>query len=203
MTEVLGDFIRALRSADVRVSTSESIDAGRVVGLVGLDDRMTLRDALAQVLAKSEDEKAAFEETFDAFFAFDQFKSRPPAANDDRADAADNAEAEGGEGEDGSPQQSGSPSAPGSGGMGGEPGEGEPAPATDLASLLERGDQAELQMALAEGARQAQLNRIRLFTQRGMFTRRIMELMGLDGLNEEIERRERDGDVYGHDVWGI
>lgn len=198
MTEVLGDFIRALRSADVRVSTSESIDAGRVVGLVGLDDRKTLRDALAQVLAKSEDEKAAFEETFDAFFAFDQFKSRPPAANDDRADAADNAEAEGGEGEDGSPQQSGSPSAPGSGGMGGEPGEGgEPSPATDLASLLERGDQAELQMALAEGARQAQLNRIRLFTQRGMFTRRIMELMGLDGLNEEIERRERDGNVAG------
>ncbi|PKQ04841.1 MAG: VWA containing CoxE family protein [Alphaproteobacteria bacterium HGW-Alphaproteobacteria-11] len=198
MTEVLGDFIRALRSADVRVSTSESIDAGRVVGLVGLDDRMTLRDALAQVLAKSEDEKAAFEETFDAFFAFDQFKSRPPAANDDRADAAENAEAEGGEGEDGSPQQSGSPSAPGSGGMGGEPGEGgEPSPAADLASLLERGDQAELQMALAEGARQAQLNRIRLFTQRGMFTRRIMELMGLDGLNEEIERRERDGNVAG------
>ncbi|MEX1153501.1 VWA domain-containing protein, partial [Parvibaculum sp.] len=197
MTEVLGDFIRALRSADVRVSTSESIDAGRVVGLVGLDDRRTLRDALAQVLAKSEDEKAAFEETFDMFFAFDQFKSRPPAANDDRADAADGAEADGGEGEDGSPQQSGSPSAPGSGGMGGEPGEGEPAPATDLASLLERGDQAELQMALAEGARQAQLNRIRLFTQRGMFTRRIMELMGLDGLNAEIERRERDGNASG------
>ena len=198
MTEVLGDFIRALRSADVRVSTSESIDAGRVVGLVGLDDRMTLRDALGQVLAKSEDEKAAFEETFDTFFAFDQFKSRPPAANDDRADSADGAEAEGGEGEDGSPQQSGSPSAPGSGGMSGEPGEGgEPAPATDLASLLERGDQAELQMALAEGARQAQLNRIRLFTQRGMFTRRIMELMGLDGLNEEIEQRERDGNAAG------
>ena len=198
MTAVLGDFIRALRSADVRVSTSESIDAGRVVGLVGLDDRMTLRDALGQVLAKSEDEKAAFEETFDTFFAFDQFKSRPPAANDDRADSADGAEAEGGEGEDGSPQQSGSPSAPGSGGMSGEPGEGgEPAPATDLASLLERGDQAELQMALAEGARQAQLNRIRLFTQRGMFTRRIMELMGLDGLNEEIEQRERDGNAAG------
>ncbi|MBX3493127.1 MAG: VWA domain-containing protein [Parvibaculum sp.] len=198
MTEVLGDFIRALRSADVRVSTSESIDAGRVVGLVGLDDRMTLRDALAQVLAKSEDEKAAFEETFDVFFAFDQFKSRPPAANDDRADSAESAEDEGGEGEDGSPQQSGGPSAPGSGGMGGEPGEGdEPSPAADLAALLERGDQAELQMALAEGARQAQLNRIRLFTQRGMFTRRIMELMGLDGLNEEIERRERDGNVAG------
>lgn len=201
MTEVLGDFIRALRSADVRVSTSESIDAGRVVGLVGLDDRRTLRDALAQVLAKSEDEKAAFEETFDMFFAFDQFKSRPPAANDDRADTADSAEADGGEGddgegEDGAPQQSGSPSAPGSGGMGGEP-QGEATPATDLASLLERGDQAELQMALAEGARRAQLNRIRLFTQRGMFTRRIMELMGLDGLNDEIERRERDGNAPG------
>ncbi|MEQ9146521.1 MAG: VWA containing CoxE family protein, partial [Parvibaculaceae bacterium] len=68
MSEVLGDFIRALRSADIRVSTSESIDAGNVIDLVGFDDRQTLKDALSQVLAKSDDEKQAFAETFDTYF---------------------------------------------------------------------------------------------------------------------------------------
>ena len=38
MSEVLGDFIRALRAADIRVSTSESIDAGNVIDLVGFDE---------------------------------------------------------------------------------------------------------------------------------------------------------------------
>ena len=70
MTEVLTDFIRALRAADLRVSTSETIDAGNVLHLVGYDDRLVLRDALSQALAKTEDEKQAFVETFDRFFAF-------------------------------------------------------------------------------------------------------------------------------------
>jgi hypothetical protein len=197
MSEVLGDFIRALRAADVRVSTSESIDAGNVIDLVGFNERDTLRDALSQVLAKSDDEKQAFLETFDTFFAFDQFKEKPatvnePAANEN--EQGEQAEADGGEGEDGESGESNGadgPSSPGGGGSGGErQGEG-PRPRDDLVSLLERGDQAALQMALAEAARQANLNRIRLFTQRGMFTRRIMELMGLDGLNDEIERREQ------------
>lgn len=196
MSEVLGDFIRALRAADVRVSTSESIDAGNVIDLVGFDDRATLKDALSQVLAKSEDEKQAFADAFDSFFAFEQFKERPAAANENDERDSQPREQDGGEGEGGDPSQSGSASSPGGGGMGGER-QGEPSSSMNLAELLERGDQAELQMALAEGARQAQLNRIRLFTQRGMFTRRIMELMGLDGLNEEIERRERTKDSKG------
>ena len=202
MSEVLGDFIRALRSADIRVSTSESIDAGNVIDLVGFDDRQTLKDALSQVLAKSDDEKQAFAETFDTYFSFEQFKERPSAANENDERQRQESEEEGGDGEDGDPSQSGSASAPGGGGMSGEP-QGEPSSANmDLAALLERGDQAELQMALAEGARQARLNRIRLFTQRGMFTRRIMENMGLDGLNEEIERREASGNQRGAESLG-
>ncbi len=186
MTEVLGDFIRALRAADVRVSTSESIDAGNVVDLVGLGEREALRDALSQVLAKSADEKQSFRETFDRFFAFDQFKSR--SANDAGAEGEES-DGEGGEPSDRQSQSGGMPG-PGGGGTEGEPA-GEAAPARDLVEMLESGDQAALQMALAEAARTAQLNRIRLFTQRGMYVRRMMEMMGLDGLNDEIERRER------------
>src|SRR5258706_6568152 len=88
MTEVLGDFIRALRAADVRISTSEAIDAGAALGLVGYDDRALLRHALSQVLAKTVEEKQAFAATFDRFFAFDQF-----------TEAGDDAQAELGSGD--------------------------------------------------------------------------------------------------------
>jgi uncharacterized protein with von Willebrand factor type A (vWA) domain len=189
MTEVLGDFIRALRAADVRVSTSESIDAGNVVDLVGLDDRMRLRDGLSQVLAKSEYEKEVFRDTFDRFFAFDQFKSRPQGETGE-----DEEQGEGESGENASQQnQSGGMPGPGGGGMEGEPSGNAPS-AEDLVAMLESGDQAALQMALAEAAREAQLNRIRLFTQRGMYVRRMMEIMGLNGLQDEIERREDSGE---------
>lgn len=194
MTEVLGDFIRALRAADVRVSTSESIDAGAVLDLVGFDNRQALRDGLSQVLAKSEYEKEAFLDTFDRFFAFDQFKARAPGERSgDQADEDD--ESSEGEGDqDGAPQQGSSGGMPGPGGGGneGEP-SGEAPSVQDLVAILESGDQAALQMALAEAAREAQLNRIRLFTQRGMYVRRMMEVMGLDGLQDEIERREDSG----------
>ena len=97
MTEVLGDFIRALRAADVRVSTSESIDAGNVVDLVGFGSREVLRDGLSHVLAKSEDEKQAFRETFDKFFAFDQFKSREQGEAEERDEESDGEGEEGGD----------------------------------------------------------------------------------------------------------
>lgn len=199
MTEVLGDFIRALRAADVRVSTSESIDAGNVLDLVGYGDRVTLRDGLSQVLAKSEYEKEAFRDTFDRFFAFDQFKARAPgeASDDDQSEDASDADGES-DGENESGQQGQPGGMPGQGGGGehkGEPsGEGGEPQSLDLVEMLESGDQAALQMALADAAREAQLNRIRLFTQRGMYVRRMMEFMGLDALHDEIERREDQGE---------
>lgn len=199
MTEVLGDFIRALRAADVRVSTSESIDAGNVLDLVGYGDRVTLRDGLSQVLAKSEYEKEAFRDTFDRFFAFDQFKARAPgeASDDDQSEDASDADGESdGENESGQQGQPGGMSGQGGGGEHkGEPsGEGGEPQSLDLVEMLESGDQAALQMALADAAREAQLNRIRLFTQRGMYVRRMMEFMGLDALHDEIERREDQGE---------
>ncbi len=188
MTEVLGDFIRALRSADVRVSTSESIDAGRVLDLVGFGDRVTLRDGLSQVLAKSAYEKDAFRDVFDRFFAFDQFKQKAPG------ELRDNEDGESEDRDGGQPQAGGGNcKAQPFGGEGAE-GDGQGgAEFPDLVQMLESGDQAALQMALAEAARQAQLNRIRLFTQRGMYVRRMMEIMGLNGLQNEIERREDGG----------
>lgn len=66
---VLTDFIRALRSADVRVSTGEAIDAANAVKLIGYDDRTRLLDTLRCVLAKSPAEKATHDRLFNLYFS--------------------------------------------------------------------------------------------------------------------------------------
>ncbi|MCR9077619.1 MAG: VWA domain-containing protein [Hyphomonadaceae bacterium] len=67
--QVLTDFIRALRSADVRVSTGEAIDAAEAVKLIGYADRQRLSDTLRCVLAKSPAEKLAHDRLFDLYFS--------------------------------------------------------------------------------------------------------------------------------------
>lgn len=71
MDQILGDFITALRAAGVRISPSESIDACRVLGMIGYESREILRDALSAVLAKSAVEKELFDSCFDLFFSQD------------------------------------------------------------------------------------------------------------------------------------
>ncbi|MEM9939574.1 MAG: VWA domain-containing protein [Pseudomonadota bacterium] len=70
--QVLTDFIRALRSADVRVSTGEAIDAARAVAMIGYSDRVRLSDTLRCVLAKSPVEKETHDRLFDLYFARSQ-----------------------------------------------------------------------------------------------------------------------------------
>ena len=87
MDQTLGDFIKALRNADVRVSSMEAVDAHDVVDLVGYTDRDLLKHALALVLPKTADEKNVFDYTFDQFFKFDEL---------DEMEMADQAVAAGG-----------------------------------------------------------------------------------------------------------
>ena len=212
MSQVLSNFMRALRAQDVRVSISESVDAGRVAELVGFTDRQVLKDALSQVLAKTDEEKFAFNDCFEQFFSFDQFKSKK-AANDPGDAETSSEEQEQGEGEQGADEQegegggsdaqsgeAGSSSGSGGAGSGGEPGDeavSEAAPDRDLTALLESGDTVELQGQLAVAGREVGADRIRLFTQRGLFTRRIMEAMGLDGLNATISEEQQSGTGQG------
>ena len=68
MVDFLRDFIHILRSSDLRVSTSESIDAMNVVSEIGLEDRSLLKHSLSFSLAKTLREKEIFSECFDNFF---------------------------------------------------------------------------------------------------------------------------------------
>ncbi len=83
MQAALEDFFRALRSADVRVSPAEAIDAHRCVAAIGFEDRELFRDALCATLAKSADEVVRFDRTFDTFFTREAFQAKPPPSSDE------------------------------------------------------------------------------------------------------------------------
>lgn len=160
MTEPLRDFLRAARGAGLRLSPAESIDAMRAMQVVGWQDRTAVKDALGLVLAKTPAEKQALDQVFERFFAP---PGAPPAAPEQAPDVATQ------------PQ-------PGQGFGGGEGG--------GLAAQIEAGDLAALQAALAEAAAAENLRDIQVFTQVNLFTRRILERMGLREIEARIARGE-------------
>ena len=174
MQRSLERFLKALRGMDVPVSVAESIDAHRAAALVGWSDRALLRDALAVAVAKSEEEKASYFACFDAFFA--------SAAGEGAAGGA----------------------APGAGHGREEAREAAPdtdRPAGDLVRMLLDGDRTGVAAAMAAAAGEVDLSRLRLFTQRGVFMRRILDEMGIGDLEEAIRvlRAGPDGSDGGPD----
>jgi uncharacterized protein with von Willebrand factor type A (vWA) domain len=93
MERPLTNFIRALRSSEVRVSTGEALDAANTLKLVGYADRGMLKDSLACVLAKSPEEKITFDELFELYF------SRKDAGSQAEQEEADTSTASSVEGE--------------------------------------------------------------------------------------------------------
>ena len=81
MPSKLVSFINVLRSHDVRISTSETLDAVEVISLLGYRDRTALRTGLSQALAKTPEEKATFAQCFDRFF---NYALPAAAANEDQ-----------------------------------------------------------------------------------------------------------------------
>src|ERR687891_245779 len=103
LDQLLTQFIGALRNADIRISTAETLDALSTVELVGYSDRRLLKDSLALVLPKTMDEKAAFDTCFDQFFSFGDRSSfaPPPNAANDAAPSGDSAGGQAGNGQAG------------------------------------------------------------------------------------------------------
>ena len=90
-SEPLRRFLQVARSAGLRVSASEGIDAARAVDLVGFSNRTLLKDTLGLVLAKTPDEKALYDEAFELYFKRNEFARKndteqkaPPQLRDSR-----------------------------------------------------------------------------------------------------------------------
>jgi uncharacterized protein len=167
MREELHRFFRAARGAGVRVSPAESIDAMKAVADIGFADRDILRDTLLLTLAKNQDEKRALGETFDLFFSQPEVKD--DTAPEDAKDNAANVTAP-----DAAAGEAGEPGTPAS-----EMGE--------LAQMLMSQDRNAVAAALANAANAASLSDIRYFTQRGIFSTRILNLLGIERLRDDLD----------------
>lgn len=169
MRENLHRFFRAARGAGVHVSPAESIDAMRAVNQVGFSDRAILRDALLLTLAKSQDEKLALGDCFDLFFSQPEPRQDQPEA-DDNDDASQDAD------------QTPSP------GSASEAGEGQASEALGaLAQMLLSQDRNAIAAAIASASGAASLSDIRYSTQRGIFSSRILDAMGLQRLRDDLD----------------
>jgi len=166
MREELHRFFRAARGAGVRVSPAESIDAMKAVADVGFTDRNILRDTLLLTLAKSQDEKQALGECFDLFFSRPEVREKEAAPED----AAESGKAESPAGES-------------------EPGDASAqAPELgELAQMLLSRDRNAIAAAMANAANVASLSDIRYFTQRGIFSTRILESLGIERLRVDLD----------------
>ncbi len=68
LRDAILEFIAELRTAGVRISVAESLDAMRAVAAAGIE-RPRMREALAAALIKEEADRAIFDETFARRFA--------------------------------------------------------------------------------------------------------------------------------------
>ena len=206
----ISNFIRALRNAEVRVSTAETLDAMSVVDLVGYEDKAHLKRSLSLALPKTADEKNTFDACFDQFFQFQDVRGE--AANDSKSESEQEGE-ESGEGGDGE-----------GGGAGGTPqtqnrgkkkskskakqnnlyeeeeeadlGPGEITEArSPLGKLLMANSRVELAQSMAKAGEAINVREIQIFTQKGLYARRIMDHMGLPDLNQEISDLRTDSRI--------
>jgi uncharacterized protein with von Willebrand factor type A (vWA) domain len=216
MERTLANFIRALRASDVRISTAETLDAFRTAELMGWRDRLALKQALAVTLPKTHDEKEAFDACFDTFFRFEEFQEQPPegSAEDDadqQGDESQQGDGEGGGG-GGDPQQQGT-----GGDAPARPFEGNPEAHTEaedtadleellhpgemsdarsrLGKLLMEGDRTETAVQISNAAGEVGVENIQFFTQKGVYTRKIMDAMGNAELQDEIIEAGRGDDI--------
>ena len=171
-----------LRSHDIRVSPAETIDALNAMSVLNFEKRSQIRDGLAMTLAKTKLEEKVFFKCFDRFF-----KSELPNINSDSLS------------EDTRSTQ-------------------------DLSNLIEKinsneienetlmsqtfndlaqislmknlmtNNRTELALSLRRAAEEVSLSKIKLFTQKGLYTRKILDSMGEEHIRNAIEIMEKSND---------
>ena len=195
MEKTVVDFVKVLRTAEVKVSPAETLDAMAALEVVGYQDRTLFKNTLSMLLSKNPDEKETFEACFEKFFTFDnvtktsQDEQQTEAVEDQFDDEQD------GNGQPGQPGGKGSGQGGQSRGDHEEPEDDDsetPPPSSDLGKLLLEGARSDIMIKMAEAGRAVEVNQIVVFTQKGLFTRKIMDQMGLKGLQDEITELQNE-----------
>ena len=183
MQSRLVNFIQVLRSHDIRISPAETLDAMDVARIVGFSDRSILRDGLSMALAKTADEKAVFVDCFDDYFG--------RGLSDFSGDDTENPSRDG-EGQ--APEDAQAEASPAS-----SPLEHAAAENAELQALLDsplmqglvNNDRNELSLAMSRAGDRVGLNQIQMFTQKGQYTRKILDELGEEHIRRAVIELER------------
>ena len=194
MHRTLVEFIKVLRNADIQVSPAETLDAMHVLDVIGAHDRSLLKHSLSITVSKTLEEKEAFNECFDRYFSSSNYdeEKRQIVSLDDSEQISGN---------DFQPKQKPKDTQEAKERLIGqtERWEGEEVTnklleaRSNLGKLLLIGDQTNIMLSIVEAGRRMNLNQIKFFTQKGVYTRKIMDSMGLDDLQREILTLNSDG----------
>jgi len=180
MQSSLVNFIQVLRTHDVRISPAETLDAVDVAASLGYANRSLLRDGLAMTLAKTQEEEVIFMHCFERFFQQDlaDFSAAAIPANAQDSSPSTNAERLAA---DFTATQAAALQLA-----------AETNPAlqilmqTSLMQSLVGNDRTELTLAINHAAERMGLQQIQLFTQKGQFTRRILDALGEEHIRNAV-----------------
>lgn len=188
MPDSLVSFIQVLRTHDVRISPAETLDAMHVATTLGYSDRNLLRDGLGMTLAKTPEEETIFLQCFDRFFdrRLSDFSEQPqePTPDADQEDSSaseDKGRDEAGEENAQSPLNEAAQSDP----------QLQELMQSDLMQALLNNDRNALSLAMSRAGEGAGLQQIQMFTQKGQFTRKILDAMGEEQIREAVIALER------------
>lgn len=188
MQSNLVDFIQVLRSHDIRVSPAETLDAVGVTTTLGYSDRNLLRDGLAMTLAKTPTEEVIFLDCFDRFFQQDlaDFSSSEMPSDQYENKDLDSTGNTAAPTEDFSDSQLSALELAS---------ENNPSLESLLQTLLMQNllnnNRSELTLAINAAAQRVDLQKIQMFTQKGQFTRRILDAMGEEQVRNAVIELER------------
>lgn len=190
MQSNLVNFIQVLRTHEVRVSPAETLDAVDVAATLGYADRDLLRDGLAMTLAKTPEEEAIFLLCFDRYF-------RQELADFSTADTSHSALDHATTAPPDSADRQGADFAASQAAVLQLAGENNPALQhllqTPLMQSLISNNRTELTLAMNQAAERVGLQRIQIFTQKGQYTRRILDAMGEEHIRNAVVSLEQTG----------
>lgn len=175
MQKLLSNFIVALRHSGLPISQAETLDALRAVQLAGLSERQQLKTTLSLTLAKTHSNQLVLEDLFDQYFV--DSVSAEPGDSGQESDTESNDSLE-----------NASKPSPGE-----ELGFAEANPPnfeSALARQLMGGDSESIALAIAAAGQDENLSDIHVFTQKNLFSYRIMQRLGDEALLADINRME-------------
>lgn len=191
METTLVSFIDLLRSHDIRVSPAETLDAVAVASTLGYGNRSQLRHGLSQALAKTIDEKQRFDRCFEQFFNHSPSHSDTPIVDNRTATENDSVAS----GSSPAQKQAALQQA-----LADNPALKALAESTLWQNLS--GDSDMLELTITQAASESNLGNIRLFTQKGQFTRRILEALGEQHLRDAVIELQKYNDPTANTLQG-